>query len=42
MHIPIVENYKSIFHIAIFFIAMFKIHAIGRKLNLLEKTFVNK
>ncbi|MEE9499751.1 MAG: hypothetical protein V3V42_00455 [Candidatus Omnitrophota bacterium] len=42
MHIPIIENYKSVFHIAMFFIAMFKINAIGRELNLLEKKFVNK
>jgi hypothetical protein len=42
MHLHIVESYKSALHMAMFFIAMFKAHAISRKLNLLEKRITDK
>lgn len=36
------ENYKSVFHMAIFLIVLLKVHVIDRKLSLLENRFVNK
>ena len=37
-----VEHYKGIFHMALLFIVMLKMHFIDKKLSLLEKRFVNK
>ena len=39
MHI---ENCKSIIHVAMVLMVLFKIHVIDRKLGLLEKRFVHK
>ena len=34
MHI---ENYKGVFHMAVFLVVLIKVHMIDRKLSLLEK-----
>jgi len=39
MHI---EHYKSIMHMALFLIALVKIHFVDKKLSLLEKRFIVK
>lgn len=36
------ENYKGIMHMVMFLIVLFKVHVIDKKLNLLERRFVNK
>ena len=44
MHLPHLhlENFKGMLHMAIFFVVLFKIHVIDKKLGMLERKFAHK
>ncbi len=37
-----IEQYKGLFHMAVVLVAIIKVHAIDRKLGMLEKRVTNK
>lgn len=36
------ESYKGMFHMAVFFVVLFKVHVIDKKLSMLEKEITHK